>query len=110
MGNAATATRSGRGRSRMRVAPGMPGMPALAERLPLLLHAVDELHELGRAPEVADARVGVGVGPVGGSPRSARKLVMPASRNSRTRRLASAWLDPTQVRCAIGSTSVFSSM
>ena len=62
VGNAATATRSGRGRSRMRVAPGIPGMPLWPNGSRFLLHAVDELHELGRAREVADARVGVGIG------------------------------------------------
>ena len=37
-----------------------PGTPTWRERLALLLHPVDELHQLGRAAEVADARIGVG--------------------------------------------------
>ena len=39
---------------------GETGDAHLRERLPLLLHAVDELHQLGGAVEVADARVGIG--------------------------------------------------
>ena len=63
MGKAATATRSGRRRSPMRDAPGTPGHALLGERFALLLHPMDELHQFGRAAEVADA--GIGVGTVG---------------------------------------------
>ena len=64
----ATGTRMPRGERRHRDALGprpladrrrarCPGNAELRERLPFLLHAMDELHELGRAAEVADAGV-----------------------------------------------------
>ena len=49
VGNAATATRSVSSLAGSREAPGNAWHACCRERLAFLLHAVDELHELGRA-------------------------------------------------------------
>ena len=99
-GNAATATRSGRGRSRIALRAGDAGHAAWANGSRSACTRWMSCTSSAALPQVAEARVVVASAPAGGSPRSARKLVMPASRNSRMRRLASAYdrADAGQVR------------